>query len=102
MCQKKVRRGMKNLFDIYSCNSCRQIYLDEEITIGKIKLYIYYLKKCDLEVDNFSYSKKLIQIIYEYILNESNDLLIIEEYNKIKQDDLEVLINMGKNIHIIN
>ena len=102
MCNKQVKRNLRNIFKVFSCENCSLIKKDEKILIGNNVIYIYYLGKCEYHIDDFLYNKKLIQILYEFIVGRVDEVLIIEEYKNIAKDDLEVLLEMKINIHIIN
>jgi len=102
LCEKNNRRGIRDLFRVYTCDNCLLINTDETITIGMVNIYIYYLNKCEENIIDFAINKKLIQLLYEFILSGSDEILIIEKYNMITKEDLQILLNMDLNIHIIN
>lgn len=101
MCLKNEKRNLLNLLKIYSCQNCNKFYYNEELLIGYNIINIYHINRCEKDNAEVYNNMKLKKLLYEYCINQDNSILLWEDENLFKLEDLDVILKFDLNIHII-
>lgn len=108
MCQKNQKRSIFSLFQLFTCDGCRDHHEDEVIWIGRQAIFIYHLVSgCNHQPPSewlILTSIKLHQLIYDYITDHSKDVLlwldeipVLEQYEAI----ISCCLELGNHLQII-
>lgn len=109
MCKKFRKRSIYKLWEVFNCDACYYNKEDFSFKIGFNKINIYYLfPGCLLDNDiddKFIFTnKKLMRLLYDYILCSNNDLILWFDELNIIEDlslDFELCFELSRTIHII-
>lgn len=102
-----ISKTIFDFFEVKDCFKCDYHKNDEFIIIGKNNINIYYVRYCYKRVIdlNFLYNTNFkVKMFYKDAIINQKDIifLIIDNFDLNKMmSDLEILLNMGLDIHIL-
>ena len=101
------KKTVFNFYEVSTCHNCKYKQEDYYFNIGRGVVNIYYLRHCYIEeVDLdylFSFSKKAKLFLKDMILNYDKGIFLIMDDFIVDRymDDLEILLEVSDNIHIL-
>lgn len=101
-CKKDIDRDIYNLFTVYQCLNCENLFEDEFIKIGYRLIGIYNFKKCSF--DNLLLKEKFMTFLLECIKYNDKIILLWGEENLVSSnyEALNSFLDNGYDIQIIN